>query len=1047
MAHRAKIKLGDEVFEIPEFTLDTKSYYSGEGWRQYTGNGLRRLRNPSSQEDYSKFDLLFMYDSRDNHAPDTETAFFWIPGDMPSPIEDHHAIVFKMIPTSRLHCMVVEPVLGWQDLDGRILPVDTPLERVRQTGTKYKTEILNLIRSGEQDHEDEDRIVTPDVNDVAAVDFTLAPPESSSVTATLPNGVTVELVGLFKGQDQEERQWWYPDGTPAPQGQFAAYEKKVNGTTVRVNSDIQFEYSYLLHFNRSEGLTVRAGASVGRQFGGCSRDESLCVGYVWSNRRDRWEGLPEVGSIKVAAATGPYETEETDFETLKQRDVSLAAGNERVMVALARDWQSSPNTTPMIVVPTTDTLDLRLRHMQEDDGLGTTHCVVVPDEFGRGPDRAALPYHFTIQTASDDIRRILVDYRPADVVRFDNVALKPGRKTNVQAHVRPNTQKASGAPAGPAPLGRYALSFDGVDDCLIAPASPSLTLKPPFTVEVWTKPDLTDMRATETSRRNDPRQTLERHAFFIGQGEGLTEVSEIPRRSIRSTLAGGFQAFIQPGLGRNARMLLPGVAYSGPIYQANEKGQMSQTGLLISSRLTLDRSGWMHFAINPFSDSNYVPAPNGDFVVGGTTIPGMGSFKGEIAEIRVWNHSLSDEETRYYGNSPLTGNEPGLVACWDFERQPGGQIVYDISPNANHAHLGQSIGPDRSDPRWIDLEEEPADETIYEERWDVDTGFNIYLLADEDVDLGTAATMPLDDLVLSDQPWIAAENIERYDWSTHTIYLKEAVEWPVRQVPLKGMPFVVVADGKRCYLGALWSTFSSLTPTHTVPVVYYMRNFSRDMFTIDWLLTVTLDERNDQRVYEALLKYGQLHAGLLVRLDRVDVLLTNSGSSVRYTYTITNDDSDDLLVLDPEKMGADLFHHFHNGPSLRVSGEQAIGPQQADPATAPKELDPAWLTRLASGTSHTWTVTRDGYPSIAPGSYECHLRFPGPDPLVTQAQRANTEARIWLGQIDVTLEVDIPANTAESNNALAGGYSQEPLEADNLVFEVRQVRHNRDGNG
>lgn len=84
-------------------------------------------------------------------------------------------------------------------------------------------------------------------------------------------------------------------------------------------------------------------------------------------------------------------------------------------------------------------------------------------------------------------------------------------------------------------------------------------------------------------------------------------------------------------------------------------------------------------------------------------------FKGEIAEIRIWNKVLTDQEMRYYADMPLTGNEPGLVACWDFDREAGGQIAYDLSPNAHHAHLGKTAGVDGADPTWLDLQ---ADQNV-----------------------------------------------------------------------------------------------------------------------------------------------------------------------------------------------------------------------------------------------------------------------------------------------------------------------------------------------
>ena len=43
------------------------------------------------------------------------------------------------------------------------------------------------------------------------------------------------------------------------------------------------------------------------------------------------------------------------------------------------------------------------------------------------------------------------------------------------------------------PMGNHALSFDGVDDYLHVEANPKLTLKPTFTIEMWIKPDFSEV--------------------------------------------------------------------------------------------------------------------------------------------------------------------------------------------------------------------------------------------------------------------------------------------------------------------------------------------------------------------------------------------------------------------------------------------------------------------------------------------------------------------------------------------------------------------------
>jgi len=76
-----------------------------------------------------------------------------------------------------------------------------------------------------------------------------------------------------------------------------------------------------------------------------------------------------------------------------------------------------------------------------------------------------------------------------------------------------------------------------------------------------------------------------------------------------------------------------------------------------------------------------------------------------------------------------------------------------------------------------------------------------------------------------DEYWLFTENqIESYDWDTHTITLsKEGVQRiPASStIGVRGRSFVVVADGQRCYLGAFWSSFSSISCS--LPVINTFR--------------------------------------------------------------------------------------------------------------------------------------------------------------------------------------------------------------------------------
>ena len=301
-------------------------------------------------------------------------------------------------------------------------------------------------------------------------------------------------------------------------------------------------------------------------------------------------------------------------------------------------------------------------------------------------------------------------------------------------------------------------------------------------------------------------------------------------------------------------------------------------------------------------------------------------------------------------------------------------------------------------------------------------GVEFFLLEDEKMDFMAARTKPLAGLALRAKPWIAARDIERYDWSTHYVYLKRPVALPVpagkKHVLLGGTPFVVVADGRRCYLGALWTMVSSFAPDGCVPMVNtYAGPLARFAISLHAALRPgqsPADVRSDPRVMKALRSRGQYHAGLAVSLDKVRVQRQGETSVLIYTYTLRNMDEDALYVMDPERIHPAFFHDFQNGVSGRDVDDGAVfrwpNPRKGDPQPTPwGKLDMAWFSRLQKGQKMTRTVSMDAMPRIFPGKYECHFTFgSGGYFNVKTKQLQRPDGRLWLGRITATLTVEVP---------------------------------------
>ncbi len=285
-----------------------------------------------------------------------------------------------------------------------------------------------------------------------------------------------------------------------------------------------------------------------------------------------------------------------------------------------------------------------------------------------------LPFTFTINTLTPDDKP---QPGPKTNVQGEEVTGEPTEISGIESDDRTITYASDG------PVGRHALSFDGIDDYLYVAASPTLELKPPFTIEMWLKPDFSELPNEKASEKLWPFLSLlhkGKRLFF--QEKGIQ--------------AGGFVMFVGPSPRPDSNMKC-----SASLYLGNERGQMYQVDSFFGDRLQPAQPGWLYVSTSCTRES-YIPVPNQPLMIGHNIVPGGFPFKGQIAEIRIWTGIGSRDQIAQYNNKPLNGNEPGLVACWNFNRQ-GGQILYDISPNGNHARLGFTKGPDDADPKWIDL--------------------------------------------------------------------------------------------------------------------------------------------------------------------------------------------------------------------------------------------------------------------------------------------------------------------------------------------------------
>lgn len=166
---------------------------------------------------------------------------------------------------------------------------------------------------------------------------------------------------------------------------------------------------------------------------------------------------------------------------------------------------------------------------------------------------------------------------------------------------------------------------------------------------------------------------------------------------------GHFPPFYQYNMGpANRTDFFAHVAINGD-YDPFELYNVVQTDTWTHAAVTFDGASRKVYLNGIRADSVYDPGQMDSFDTGvrigfQTNFDGWG-FKGFIDEIRIWNVARTGQEIFQYMNHPLSGDEPNLVAYWNFN-EGFGQAIRDLTAHAIDGRLGYADTTDECDPTW-----------------------------------------------------------------------------------------------------------------------------------------------------------------------------------------------------------------------------------------------------------------------------------------------------------------------------------------------------------
>ena len=250
----------------------------------------------------------------------------------------------------------------------------------------------------------------------------------------------------------------------------------------------------------------------------------------------------------------------------------------------------------------------------------------------------------------------------------------------------------------------------------------------------------------------------------------------------------------------------------------------------------------------------------------------------------------------------------------------------------------------------------------------------------------------LDTVKLEETPVLENSEIEFYDWSAHMFYTNIDVKERIKN----GRCYVIKADDEPLFVACL-----NAGASYGCPCPGINRWFIDDMLGI-YYFEIYHDENS---VVHRKFKQALVNGNLLKNGIALDIfeLRRKDATTLLYTFEITNLDTENIYILDPDQMEPEHFSYFTYGVGFEKDG---VSYSAKHVSKSPENGIPKdWLYKIEPGESMVRTVEQEGFSAIPLGMVECYFRFPGYGP---EGEHWKTEdGRYWLGEIMVRKSIPI----------------------------------------
>jgi hypothetical protein len=268
----------------------------------------------------------------------------------------------------------------------------------------------------------------------------------SEFEATLPNGVTVELIGVCE-HPSAGKQWWRPDGMLLEKAPYHTMGSRLT------HDEGYSDYEFVLRVEKLADADYKVDVPGGRHgtYTGTPYDqegervEDLRV-YTTNQPKDK-----DITLVRIGATADKWQTR----AVYKPDDKEKTYDFDGQSVAFSKPYEDNGDT----VLPFTHNLnkpkveiDVRIAAIKKDGRIRLGSC-----SGSGGNILSSLTYRFE-SLPLEEIKQFEFQTRPFEWVAFKNVSLKPNFKTDVQVEV----EKSAGQVGAPSNLEVLDIDFEPI---------------------------------------------------------------------------------------------------------------------------------------------------------------------------------------------------------------------------------------------------------------------------------------------------------------------------------------------------------------------------------------------------------------------------------------------------------------------------------------------------------------------------------------------------------------------------------------------------------